>query len=71
MLLYNIYIVGKYWIKARIENDRTTIMEVDNILMPKWNLRLNQQLPKWYRTVIDSNIWNILAVYDDGHKEKW
>ena len=71
MLLYNIYIVGKYWIKARIENDRTTIMEVDNILMPKWNLRLNQQLPKWYRTVIDSSIWNILAVYDDGHKEKW
>ena len=57
-----------YWIKPLIENDRTTTMEADNNLILRWKLRLMKQLPMYYRTVIDSIIWNISTVYDDGHK---
>ena len=66
--VYNIYPLGNMLKQARAEIDRIPTIVTDYSLMSRWKLRLANQSTKYYSTVIDSFIWNMLIVYDDGHK---
>ena len=67
-LVYNIYAVGKILKQVRAESDRITTIVTDYTLISRWKLRLMYQSTKYYRTVINSIIWRMLLVYDDGSK---